>query len=164
VGLPSELVDLIRDGRLHDARHTAATPLLILGVPERAVMGLMGWSTTAMAARHQHITGSIRGDVAQRVGGPIRGSRAAGGTATGPNDEAGRAIVLRTRPHLRRMGDSNPRGREPNTLSKSDGRRSRRAIPVLTSGPRPAVLGDGALRTLANETASETATAGRCDP
>jgi hypothetical protein len=83
VGLPSELVDLIRDGRLHDARHTAATPLLILGVPERAVMGLMGWSTTAMAARHQHITGSIRGDVAQRVGGPIRGSRVAGGTATG---------------------------------------------------------------------------------
>jgi hypothetical protein len=27
--------------------------------------------------------GSIRGDVAQRVGGPIRGSRVAGGTATG---------------------------------------------------------------------------------
>jgi integrase len=43
--------------------------LLILGVPERAVMGLMGWSTTAMAARYQHITGDIRGDVAQRVGG-----------------------------------------------------------------------------------------------
>ncbi len=41
----------------------------------------------------------------------------------GPNDEAGSAIVLRTRLHLRRMGDSNPRGREPNTLSKSgDGR------------------------------------------
>jgi len=32
--------------------------LLILGVPERAVMGLMGWSTTAMAARYQHITGA----------------------------------------------------------------------------------------------------------
>src|SRR4029434_8524271 len=25
----------VRDGRLHDARHTAATVLLILGVPER---------------------------------------------------------------------------------------------------------------------------------
>ncbi|HTK64391.1 MAG TPA: site-specific integrase [Pseudonocardia sp.] len=59
----------IRDGRLHDARHTAATVLLILGVPERTVMSLMGWATTAMAARYQHITGSIRGDVAERVGG-----------------------------------------------------------------------------------------------
>jgi Phage integrase family len=28
-------------GRLHDARHTAATVLLILGVPERTVMGIM---------------------------------------------------------------------------------------------------------------------------
>lgn len=63
----------IRDGRLHDARHTAATVLLILGVPERTVMGLMGWSSTAMAARYQHITGAIRGDVAQRVGGLIWG-------------------------------------------------------------------------------------------
>ena len=32
----------VRDGRLHDARHTAATVLLVLGVPERAVMGIMG--------------------------------------------------------------------------------------------------------------------------
>lgn len=61
----------IRDGRLHDARHTAATVLLILGVPELTVMSLMGWATTAMAARYQHITGSIRGDVAEQVGGLI---------------------------------------------------------------------------------------------
>jgi integrase len=66
----------LRDGRLHDARHTAATVLLLLGVPERAVMGLMGWSTTAMAARYQHITGAVRGDVAERVGGLIWGSAA----------------------------------------------------------------------------------------
>jgi integrase len=63
----------LRDGRLHDARHTAATVLLILGVPERAVMGIMGWSTTAMAARYQHVTGVVRGDAAQRVGGLIWG-------------------------------------------------------------------------------------------
>jgi integrase len=66
----------LRDGRLHDARHTAATALLLLGVPERAVMGLMGWSTTAMAARYQHITGAVRGDVAVRVGGLIWGPTA----------------------------------------------------------------------------------------
>lgn len=61
----------IRDGRLHDARHTAATVLLLLGVSERAFMGIMGWATTAMAARYQHMTEAVRRDVADRVGGLI---------------------------------------------------------------------------------------------
>ncbi|MEU0990692.1 site-specific integrase [Streptomyces sp. NPDC005953] len=61
----------VRDGRLHDARHTAATVLLILGVPERAVMGLMGWSTTAMAARYQHMVDTVRTNVAEQVDGLI---------------------------------------------------------------------------------------------
>jgi integrase len=34
----------VRDARLHDARHTAATMLLALKVPTPAVMELMGWS------------------------------------------------------------------------------------------------------------------------
>ncbi|WP_443074835.1 tyrosine-type recombinase/integrase [Streptomyces sp. NBC_01431] len=55
-----------------DARHTVATVLLILGVPERVVMQIMGWSSTAMAARYQHVTGGILADVAQQVGGLIR--------------------------------------------------------------------------------------------
>jgi integrase len=59
----------VRDARLHDARHTAATVLLVLGVPERTVMGIMGWSSTAMAARYQHVTDPIRREVAVRVGG-----------------------------------------------------------------------------------------------
>ena len=66
----------VRETRLHDARHTAATVLLALEVPERTVMGVMGWSTTAMAARYQHITGAVRGDVAVRVGGLIWGPTA----------------------------------------------------------------------------------------
>ncbi|GGW26480.1 hypothetical protein GCM10010320_00880 [Streptomyces caelestis] len=57
----------VRDARLHDARHTAATVLLILGVPERVVMGLMGWSTTAMAARYQHMVDAVRAEVARQV-------------------------------------------------------------------------------------------------
>ena len=61
----------VRDGRLHDARHTAATVLLLLGVPERAVMGVMGWSNTAMAARYQHVTAAVQRDIAGRVGGLI---------------------------------------------------------------------------------------------
>ncbi|WP_306744279.1 tyrosine-type recombinase/integrase [Saccharothrix yanglingensis] len=59
----------VPDRRLHDARHTAATVLLLLGVAERAVMGTTGWSNTAMAARYRHITAAIRREVAQRVGG-----------------------------------------------------------------------------------------------
>ena len=61
----------VRDGRLHKDRHTAATVLLLLGVPERAVMGVMGWSNTAMAARYQHVTATIQRDIANRVGGLI---------------------------------------------------------------------------------------------
>jgi integrase len=61
----------VPDGRLHDARHAAATVLLILGVPERTVMGIMGWSSTAMAALYQHGTDTIRHEVAARVDGLI---------------------------------------------------------------------------------------------
>ncbi|MEU6945695.1 site-specific integrase [Streptomyces sp. NPDC046316] len=61
----------VRDGRLHDARHTAATVLLILGVSERAVMGLMGWSSTAMAARYQHMVDTVRTNIARQVDGII---------------------------------------------------------------------------------------------
>jgi integrase len=38
-------------------------------MPERTVMGVMGWSWTSMAARYQHVTDPIRHEVASRVGG-----------------------------------------------------------------------------------------------
>ncbi|WP_037363747.1 tyrosine-type recombinase/integrase [Amycolatopsis orientalis] len=59
----------VKERRLHDARHTAATVLLLLEVPERTVMAIMGWSSTAMAARYQHVTDRIRRGVAGRVNG-----------------------------------------------------------------------------------------------
>ncbi|HEV7655614.1 MAG TPA: site-specific integrase [Mycobacteriales bacterium] len=58
----------VRNARLHDARHTAATVLLLLGVPDRAVMGLMGWSQSAMTVRYQHLTAGIRRDITSQVG------------------------------------------------------------------------------------------------
>ncbi len=79
----------VRNGRLHDARHTAATVLLILGVSERAVMGLMGWSTTAMAARYQHMVDAVRTDVARQVDGLIWQPE-----AERPDDDDGAAGVL----------------------------------------------------------------------
>lgn len=58
----------VQERRLHDARHTAAT-VLLLGVPERTVMSVMGWSSTAMAARYQHVGAAMRRGVADQVGG-----------------------------------------------------------------------------------------------
>ncbi len=58
----------LREARLHDARHTAATVLLILGQPGPTVMSLMGWSSGSMAARYQHVTDAMRSEVASQVG------------------------------------------------------------------------------------------------
>ncbi|WP_031470164.1 tyrosine-type recombinase/integrase [Sciscionella sediminilitoris] len=59
----------VRDARLHDARHTAATMLLVLGVPSRAVMDVMGWSNIALTTRYQHITSDLTEAIADQVGG-----------------------------------------------------------------------------------------------
>jgi len=48
----------------------------LLGVPERTVMGVMGWSSTSMAARYQHVTDPIRRDVAARMGDLLWSSEA----------------------------------------------------------------------------------------
>ena len=61
----------VRDGRLHDARHTAATVLLLLGVHERTIMSVLGWSTTAMASRYTHVVTPIHNDVASRSTGSL---------------------------------------------------------------------------------------------
>jgi integrase len=57
----------VREAWLHDARHTAATTLLLLGVPERAVMDVMGWSNAAMVSRYAHVTARLRRDIADRL-------------------------------------------------------------------------------------------------
>ena len=56
----------VREARLHDARHTAATGFL-LGIPERAVMDMMGWSNSAMVKRYAHVTARPRRDIADRL-------------------------------------------------------------------------------------------------
>jgi integrase len=62
----------VRDGRLHDARHTAGTVLLILGVPDVVVDAIMGWEpgkSARMRRRYQHLTGRVLRDTADKVGG-----------------------------------------------------------------------------------------------
>lgn len=59
----------VREARLHDARHTTATMLLVLGVPGRAVMDVMGWSQANMRVRYQHVSNPMRDRIAEQVGG-----------------------------------------------------------------------------------------------
>ena len=67
-----------RDGRLYHAGHAAATVLLLLGVPERAVMGIMGWSHGGMVSRYQHMTAPVRREVAERFRRPALGTEGSG--------------------------------------------------------------------------------------
>ncbi|MGR3936254.1 tyrosine-type recombinase/integrase [Streptomyces sp. BRA346] len=81
----------VRDGRLHDARHTAATVLLILGVPEAVVDRIMGWEpgkSARMRRRYQHLTGQVLQQTAAKVGSLLWGTAPSLPTATdegGPN-------------------------------------------------------------------------------
>jgi integrase len=59
----------VRDARLHDARHTAATMLMVLGVPTRAVMEIMGWSQMSMTTRYQHVDLKLTAAIAKQVEG-----------------------------------------------------------------------------------------------
>jgi integrase len=67
----------LREGRLHDARHTAATVLLVLGVPERTVIRTMGWSSAGTTRRYQHVTDAIGQAVAEQVDGLLWGGSSA---------------------------------------------------------------------------------------
>lgn len=64
----------VRDARLHDARHTAATVLLLLGVQLPAVMDIMGWSNTKVAKRYSHVTAAIQTNIASQVNTLLWGS------------------------------------------------------------------------------------------
>lgn len=57
----------VRDGRLHDARHTAATVLMLLGVPARVIDQIMGWEPGTSA--------TYAGPVPPRAGRHAQGRR-----------------------------------------------------------------------------------------
>lgn len=53
--------------RVHDARHTAATVLLAMGVSPQVTMNIMGWSSPSMLARYQHVLDEMKKDAVDRV-------------------------------------------------------------------------------------------------
>lgn len=57
--------------RVHDARHTAATMLLLMGVDGRIVMEMMGWSSAVMLKRYQHVLDVMKTDAANKVAGAL---------------------------------------------------------------------------------------------
>jgi integrase len=58
----------VRDARLHDARHTAATFILQAGILDRVAQSMMGWSDAKMAKRYQHVVAPVQKDAGDRLG------------------------------------------------------------------------------------------------
>ncbi len=53
--------------RFHDLRHSAATMLLVQGVPARVIQGILGWDQGSMIERYAHLVDEIRQDAAAQM-------------------------------------------------------------------------------------------------
>lgn len=53
--------------RLHDARHTAATMLLLMGVPPRVTMEILGHSRITITQKYQHVVDEMHDDAAAKM-------------------------------------------------------------------------------------------------
>jgi integrase len=65
----------VRPARLHDARHTAATLLLVQGVPAGVAMRLLGHADARMTSRYQHVVEETARAAAQQIGTALWGHR-----------------------------------------------------------------------------------------
>jgi integrase len=63
----------IRQVRVHDARHTAATLLLAQGVDQRVVMAILGHSQISMTSKYAHVLPEVMTDAAERIGRALWG-------------------------------------------------------------------------------------------
>ncbi len=63
----------VRDARLHEARHIAATLLLQLGVAPRVAMQLLGHCQIAMTMHDTHVVPELARDAADRMGQALWG-------------------------------------------------------------------------------------------
>lgn len=57
--------------RLHDARHTAGTLLLLQGVPTRTAMDILGHSQISVTMKYQHVVDDMKKDAANRIGAAL---------------------------------------------------------------------------------------------
>ena len=64
----------VRKAKLHDARHTAATVMLTMGVPARVVMQILGHSQISLTlGTYSHVMPELAQDAADRVGDALWG-------------------------------------------------------------------------------------------
>ena len=64
----------VRDARLHDARHTAATLLLQQGVAARVAMEILGHSQISLTlGTYSHVVPELAQDAADRIGAALWG-------------------------------------------------------------------------------------------
>ncbi len=64
----------VRDARLHDARHTAATMLLQQGVPARVAMQVLGHSQISLTlGTYSHVVPELADEAAERMGAALWG-------------------------------------------------------------------------------------------
>lgn len=63
----------VKQIRLHDARHSAATVMLLKGVDQRTVMDTLGHSQISVTAKYQHVVDEIKRDAAEAVAGALWG-------------------------------------------------------------------------------------------
>lgn len=63
----------VRDGRLHDGRHTSATLLLEQGVDVRVVMEILGHSDLRVTQRYIHVASPLAQEAARRMGKALWG-------------------------------------------------------------------------------------------
>ena len=57
----------VPESRLHDARHTAATMLLAMGIPLRVAMEILGHSRITVTQNYQHVVDEMHTDAAEKM-------------------------------------------------------------------------------------------------
>ena len=88
----------VRDARVHDARHTAATLLIEQGVHIRVVQEVLGHTRVTTTERYTHV-GHAPDEGRQRADGP--GTLGSGLTATATRpDNYGSKDAARPPPHV----------------------------------------------------------------
>lgn len=63
----------VREARVHDARHTAASLLLEQGIDIRVVQQILGHSQLSQTQRYAHVTDALARDAAERMGQALWG-------------------------------------------------------------------------------------------
>ncbi|MFF0339678.1 tyrosine-type recombinase/integrase [Kribbella sp. NPDC004875] len=63
----------VRDARVHDGRHTAATVLIELGVHVRIVQEILDHSDIRLTQRYTHVASPMAADAAQQMGRALWG-------------------------------------------------------------------------------------------